>query len=72
MPATAPVCLITGSATGIGAACARQFAARGWHVALSHLDDSTFAEARTLAGPAVRTCCCKPWTCATKPPAGRM
>jgi NAD(P)-dependent dehydrogenase (short-subunit alcohol dehydrogenase family) len=49
MAATAPVCLITGSATGIGAACARQFAAQGWHVALSHLDDSTFAEARTLA-----------------------
>jgi NAD(P)-dependent dehydrogenase (short-subunit alcohol dehydrogenase family) len=49
MPATAPVCLITGSATGIGAACARQFAAEGWHVALSHLDDSTLAEASALA-----------------------
>lgn len=49
MPATARVCLITGSATGIGAACARQFAAQGWHLALSHLDDSTFAEASALA-----------------------
>jgi 3-oxoacyl-[acyl-carrier protein] reductase len=49
MPAHSPVCLITGSATGIGAACARQFAAQGWRVALNHLDDTTAAEARTLA-----------------------
>jgi NAD(P)-dependent dehydrogenase (short-subunit alcohol dehydrogenase family) len=49
MAATAPVCLVTGSATGIGAACARRFAAQGWQVALSHLDDSTLSEARALA-----------------------
>jgi 3-oxoacyl-[acyl-carrier protein] reductase len=49
MPGTPPVCLITGSATGIGAACARQFAAQGWHVALSYLDHGTLAEAQALA-----------------------
>ncbi|MEO6018147.1 MAG: SDR family oxidoreductase, partial [Polaromonas sp.] len=41
--------LITGSATGIGAACAREFARHGWHVALSHFDDTTLAEAQTVA-----------------------
>jgi len=49
MPAIAPVCLITGSASGIGAACARQFAAQGWGVALSYLDEHTFTEARAVA-----------------------
>jgi 3-oxoacyl-[acyl-carrier protein] reductase len=49
MPTNSPVCLITGSATGIGAACARQFAAAGWHVALSYLDNNTFDEAQALA-----------------------
>jgi 3-oxoacyl-[acyl-carrier protein] reductase len=49
MDGSTRVCLITGSATGIGAACARQFAAQGWHVALSHLDDSTLAEAEAVA-----------------------
>lgn len=44
-----PVCLITGSATGTGAACARKFASHGWDVALSHLDDATLAEARAVA-----------------------
>ena len=43
-----PVCLITGSATGIGAACARKFARHGWHVALSYLDAVTLAEARAV------------------------
>lgn len=49
MPSTAPVCLITGSATGIGAACARVFARQGWRVALSHLDESTRAEAQAVS-----------------------
>ena len=43
------VCLITGSATGIGAACARTFALHGWRVALSYFDDSTQAEAQIVA-----------------------
>jgi len=37
---TRRVCLITGAATGIGAACAREFAAHGWDLALSWLDDA--------------------------------
>ena len=45
----APVCLITGSATGIGAACARTFAMQGWRVALSYLDSSTQADAKRVA-----------------------
>ncbi len=40
MKAPRPVCLITGAATGIGAACAREFAAHGWNLALSWLDDA--------------------------------
>lgn len=44
-----PVCLITGSATGIGAACAREFARQGWHVALSYLDDTMLAKAQAVA-----------------------
>lgn len=37
---TRRVCLITGAATGIGAACAREFAAHGWDLGLSWLDDA--------------------------------
>lgn len=40
MTAPARVCLITGAATGIGAACARAFAAQRWELALSWLDDA--------------------------------
>ena len=36
-----PACLITGSATGIGAACARTFAQNGWNVGICALDDDT-------------------------------
>ena len=36
-----PVCLITGAATGIGAACARTFARHGWDVGMCTLDDET-------------------------------
>ncbi len=38
---TRPVALITGSATGIGAACAREFARHGWGVGVTFLDDET-------------------------------
>lgn len=40
MTATRHVCLITGAATGIGAACARAFAAQGWDLALSWFDEA--------------------------------
>ncbi|RYX94501.1 MAG: SDR family oxidoreductase [Comamonadaceae bacterium] len=43
-----PVCLITGSSTGIGAACARSFARQGWNVALSFLDDATRVEGEAV------------------------
>ena len=49
MTADTPVCLITGSATGIGAACARLFARQSWHVALSYLDEHTQTEAQAVA-----------------------
>ncbi|MDW5440994.1 SDR family oxidoreductase [Polaromonas sp. SM01] len=49
MTTDTPVCLITGSATGIGAACARLFARQGWCVALSYLDEHTRAEAQAVA-----------------------
>lgn len=34
-----PTILITGGATGIGAACVERFAAEGWHVALADIND---------------------------------
>jgi 3-oxoacyl-[acyl-carrier protein] reductase len=49
MAATAPVALVTGSATGIGAACAREFARHGWSVGVCHLDDATRADAQAVA-----------------------
>ena len=45
---SAPVVLITGAATGIGAACARVFAAHGWRVAIATLP-ATRAEADAVA-----------------------
>ena len=35
------VCMITGAATGIGAACAQRFARAGWAVAIGNFDDGT-------------------------------
>ncbi len=48
MSETHRVCLITGSSTGIGAACARLFAQNGWHVALSYADEATRAEGEAV------------------------
>ncbi|MBL0173591.1 MAG: SDR family oxidoreductase [Gemmatimonadaceae bacterium] len=42
--------MITGSATGIGAACARLFAARGWDVGICTLDDETRQLAESVEG----------------------
>jgi NAD(P)-dependent dehydrogenase (short-subunit alcohol dehydrogenase family) len=47
-----PVCLITGSATGIGAACARTFARHGWNVAITAFD----GENRIQAGAVIADC----------------
>ena len=46
---SARVCCITGAATGIGAACARAFAAQGWNVALSAFGDEQTPLAVALA-----------------------
>ena len=43
-----PVALITGAATGIGAACARLFAQHGWDVGVCTLDDDTAVAARAV------------------------
>ncbi|AJF00422.1 SDR family NAD(P)-dependent oxidoreductase [Pandoraea apista] len=44
-----PVCLVTGAATGIGAATALRFAREGWAVAINNFDDSTRAAAESVA-----------------------
>lgn len=46
---TSPVCLVTGAATGIGAATAARFAREGWAVAINNFDDSTRAAAEDVA-----------------------
>lgn len=46
---SAAVCLITGGATGIGAATALRFARGGWAVAISNFDDRTRAAADSVA-----------------------
>lgn len=48
---TAPparVCVVTGAATGIGAACARQFWQQGWAVLLAYADETQAPEAEAL------------------------
>ena len=44
-----PVCLVTGSATGIGASCASYFARHGWDVGICYLDEATRADADAVA-----------------------
>ena len=44
-----PVCLVTGAATGIGAATALRFAQDGWAVGINNFDDSTRAAAESVA-----------------------
>ncbi|VVD98450.1 oxidoreductase [Pandoraea communis] len=44
-----PVCLVTGAATGIGAATALRFARDGWAVAINNFDDSTRDAAESVA-----------------------
>lgn len=44
-----PVCLVTGAATGIGAATALRFAREGWAVAINNFDDSTRPAAQAVA-----------------------
>ncbi|CAB5512437.1 3-oxoacyl-[acyl-carrier-protein] reductase FabG [Achromobacter anxifer] len=46
---SAPVCLVTGAASGIGAATALRFAREGWAVAINNFDDGTRAAAETVA-----------------------
>ncbi len=47
---TRPVALITGSATGIGAECARTFARHGWDVGITYLNAKQRADAERVAG----------------------
>lgn len=49
-PSERPVCLITGSASGIGASCATFFARSGWDVGICYLDDATRTDAESVAG----------------------
>ncbi|CAB3881059.1 3-oxoacyl-[acyl-carrier-protein] reductase FabG [Achromobacter anxifer] len=46
---SAPVCLVTGAASGIGAATALRFAHEGWAVAINNFDNSTRAAAEAVA-----------------------
>jgi 3-oxoacyl-[acyl-carrier protein] reductase len=48
-PARRGVALITGSATGIGAECARTFARHGWDVGITYLNDDQRADAEAIA-----------------------
>ena len=48
-PSERPVCLITGSASGIGASCATFFARSGWDVGICYLDDATRSDAESVA-----------------------
>jgi NAD(P)-dependent dehydrogenase (short-subunit alcohol dehydrogenase family) len=47
--ATNPVCLVTGAASGIGAACVRRFAHAGWRVAINNFAADTRDAAQALA-----------------------
>ena len=54
---SAPVCIVTGSSSGIGAATARLYASRGWRVVVNYSRDAAPAEAvaaecRTAGGEA--------------------
>ena len=44
-----PVCLVTGAASGIGAATALRFAREGWAVAINNFDHGTRAAAEAVA-----------------------
>jgi 3-oxoacyl-[acyl-carrier protein] reductase len=48
MQSSTPVCVVTGSASGIGAATALRFAQAGWSVAIGNFDDSTRDDARAV------------------------
>ncbi len=45
---TRPVCMVTGAASGIGAATALRFAREGWAVAIGNFDDSTLPGAESV------------------------
>jgi len=45
-----PVCLVTGGASGIGEACAREFAARGHAVVVADIQDAKAAEVAAALG----------------------
>lgn len=49
MSPTRPVCVVTGAATGIGAACARAFAQQGWQIVLAYVDDTQAAEVQAVS-----------------------
>jgi 3-oxoacyl-[acyl-carrier protein] reductase len=57
MPPVSPITrsvLITGAATGIGAATARRFLKEGWSVALNYLDDAQLALAQQIGAGATK------------------